>query len=131
MTTPSRFVPEMPADQFTAEFIERVLRQYLPAQPWWRRYSNTVTTAIGGAVTLVWWLASTGWDLPHWVQVTAGVVIFIGAVFGVKKTPNGLTPSTLNTAATLLASQVVLTPPAPEPALDPDADFYGKHAKVE
>lgn len=73
------------------DILGNILRDKVAEQPVYKRYANTVTTAIGAVVAIVWTLISLGVDLP--AQVGQGVLVII-AVFttvGVKLTPNGVT----------------------------------------
>lgn len=73
------------------DILGNLLRDQLHAQPIVKRYANTVTSAIGFLVAIVWALVSAGVDLPP--GVTAGVLVLVslGTVVGVKLTPNGVT----------------------------------------
>lgn len=102
--------PQIP-DDFLGEFVGEVIRDYLEEQPWWRRYANTVTAAVGGLVTLAAWLLASGLDLPTWALGLVGIVVFAGNVLGIKATRNGVTPST--------AAQIS--------AVIEDATYVGRH----
>lgn len=68
-----------------------MLRDKLAQQPTIKRYANTVTSAVGMIVGLVWTLVSSGVDLPAPVTTSVLVLISLGTVVGVKFTPNGIT----------------------------------------
>lgn len=85
-----------------AEAVERAVL----SQPWYQRYANTVTATLTGAVTLIYWLATSGLDLPTWFHVTGGVVMFVATVFGVNKTKNGMSPSTAVAVNTMVEETV-------------------------
>lgn len=84
MSTP---ITPPPAD----ELIE-VLRHQLEAQPWYKRFANTVTGIIGAITVAIWLAASAGLELPSEVTkwITLGIVV--ATVLGLYKTPNGTTP---------------------------------------
>lgn len=86
-------------DQANLAFVSRQLNAWLSEQPFWRRYANTVTTAVGGLVALAWWLSTTWTDAPPWLSTVIGILLFVASVVGVKATRNGMTPSTI--AATI------------------------------
>lgn len=86
--------------------LQDKLRELLEAQPWWKRSSNTVTSAVGGLVAFAWWLSATGADLPTEVTYAIAAVIFIGGVLGVKQTKNGITPSVVTKVVSQLASPI-------------------------
>ncbi|GAC71040.1 hypothetical protein [Gordonia soli] len=71
------------------------LRTELESQPWYARFSNTVTSAVGAAGLIVWLLVSNGVDIPGQVETGIGSVIAVLTVLGVLKTKNGITPSTV------------------------------------
>lgn len=72
------------------------IHEQVEAQPWWKTYSNTVTTAVGCAVTLAAWIASQEWARDDArVQAVVLALGFLGTVVGVKSTPNGWSPSQL------------------------------------
>lgn len=77
-----------PADN---DFIAE-LRQTLESQPWYRRFANTVTSAVGALFLILWFIASMGWDIPSNVTRGVGSAIAVFTVLGVLKTKNGLTP---------------------------------------
>ncbi|ATN89574.1 membrane protein [Gordonia phage Bonum] len=85
MTLPS--VPPVPA----SEVVDQ-LRADLHAQPWFKRFSNTVTTAFGGLTLVIWLLASNGYELSGTIQTAIGSVVVLATVLGVLQTPNGITP---------------------------------------
>jgi hypothetical protein len=73
------------------DIIGNILRDKLAEQPVIKRYANTVTTAVGALVAVVWTLVSLGVELP--AQVGQGVLVLIAILttVGVKLTPNGVT----------------------------------------
>lgn len=71
---------------WAADFLNRKFQE----QAWWRRKSNTVTAAVGLFVTLGAWAASQ-WASEPWAPTLTLVVGFVATVFGVSKTPNGIT----------------------------------------
>jgi hypothetical protein len=73
------------------DIIGSILRDKLAEQPLIKKYANTVTTAVGALVAVVWTLVSLGVELP--AQVGQGVLVLIAILttVGVKLTPNGVT----------------------------------------
>lgn len=69
-----------------------VLVEQMRHQPWWQRFSNTVTAAVGAAVALIWLATAAGLNVP--TEVTTGVAAAIPVLtaLGVLRTRNGLTP---------------------------------------
>jgi hypothetical protein len=100
--TPS--VRQMEIDAFHA-VVSNLLSE-LQNQPLWKKYSNTITAIISGLVVLAGWIVTTDIGLPHWFQIAAGVVMFIGSVLGIKSTKNGLTDSVLTSVLTAPGSPV-------------------------
>lgn len=90
MTLPN--VPEVPANEVIAE-----LRAKLEAQPWYKRFSNTVTSAVGALSIIIWLAATNGVDLPDGVETGVGSALAILTVLGVLKTKNGVTPRGVDT----------------------------------
>lgn len=68
--------------------------EWVEEQPWFRKYANTFVSIVSGLMTLAWWIVGTGIDIPHWATIVIGVVFFIASAFGIKKTRNGMTPTT-------------------------------------
>lgn len=73
------------------DIIGTILRDKLAEQPLIKKYANTVTTAVGALVAVVWTLVSLGVEMP--AQVGQGVLVLIAILttVGVKLTPNGVT----------------------------------------
>lgn len=86
MTLPS--IPEVPASAVVEE-----LQAKLEAQPWYKTFSNTVTTAVGALSIIIWLLAANGVDLPDEVQTGIGSALAVLTVLGVSLTKNGVTQS--------------------------------------
>lgn len=84
--------PLPPVDPNVQELID-LARKQMEAQPWYLRFSNTVTTAAGALLGILWLAASAGLEIPTDVTkwVTGAIVVL--TVLGVIKTPNGITPS--------------------------------------
>lgn len=76
------------------EYID-VLRDALQEQPWYRRFANTVTSAVGVLTIVVWLLVFTGTDIPDSVGKWVTGLLAVLTVLGVLKTKNGLTPRTV------------------------------------
>ena len=93
MTLPN--VPEVPANEVIDE-----LKVKLETQPWYARFSNTVTSAVGGLAIVIWLLAANGFDLPDGAQTGIGSALAVLTVLGVLKTKNGVTPRGIETVET-------------------------------
>ncbi|MGC5249487.1 hypothetical protein ACPXB3_21485 [Gordonia sp. DT219] len=75
----------------TTPDLTAILRDKLAEQPWWKKYANTVTTAITLGVNVLWVLVSLGVDIdPTIIGGVAAAIQALG-VLGVKLTPNGVT----------------------------------------
>lgn len=71
--------------------ILEVLRAKMAEQPLVKKYANTVTTAVGLAIALLWAVISAGVDVPEGITSSVLVLISLLTVVGVKFTPNGVT----------------------------------------
>lgn len=71
--------------------VTQILRDKLAEQPFYKKYANTVTSAVGLLVGAIWLLISTGVELPEDVTKGALIVIALLTTLGVYKTPNGVT----------------------------------------
>ena len=74
-----------------AQALVNEIRTQLERQPWYAKFSNTVTTAVGAVLTLIWLATTAGLEIPSDITkwVTAAIVAL--TVLGVLKTPNGVT----------------------------------------
>ena len=90
MTLPN--VPEVPASEVVDE-----LRAKLEAQPWYARFSNTVTSAVGSLALIIWLVTANGVEFPGGVSTGIGSGIAVLTVLGVLKTKNGVTPRGIET----------------------------------
>nr|DAK22701.1 MAG TPA: hypothetical protein [Caudoviricetes sp.] len=75
------------------EFIGDIIQTKLNEQPARRKYANTVTTAIGTAITVISQVLLLPLDLPDWVMWAALALTSLGTVLGVNKTKNGFSDS--------------------------------------
>lgn len=64
----------------------------LAAQPWWRRYANTVFTVASGVATFGTWALTTELGLPAPAKAALGLLVLIASVVGARATRNGVTP---------------------------------------
>lgn len=71
------------------------VRELIQSQPWYKRFSNTVTAGVGAMVSLVWLGSTVGLEIPDTVQKWGFVVIGVLTALGVRKTPNGMTDTQL------------------------------------
>ncbi|AKJ72381.1 holin [Gordonia phage GTE8] len=85
MTLPN--IPPVPATEVVDE-----LREQLQRQPWYARFANTVTTAVGALALIVWLLTSNGVGIDPAIVTAVGSVLGVLTTLGVLKTPNGITP---------------------------------------
>ncbi|WFN94182.1 hypothetical protein [Gordonia sihwensis] len=72
--------------------LSSVLDAAIKDQPWYRRYSNTITAAAAGVVALGTWVTMTWTDLPPVVATIIGGVVMVAGVLAQRSTKNGLTP---------------------------------------
>lgn len=73
----------------TGKYINRRFQE----QSWFQRNANTITTAGGFVATVLAWLVSQPFASDPRVQFAVLIVGFLLTVFGVKKTPNGISAS--------------------------------------
>lgn len=84
MTLPS--IPPVPA----TEVVDQ-LRADLQAQPWFKRFSNTVSSAVGVLALVIWVAVTNGVQIDPAIQTGVGALLAVLTVLGVLKTPNGVT----------------------------------------
>ena len=89
--------------------LDDMLRAALEAQPWYRKYSNEITTGFFGLLQVLGFIIGTGVELPAWAQISIAGVLLVGNVLGIKKTTNGVTDAS--------ADQIVRTV----------EDYVGRH----
>ncbi|QAU06376.1 hypothetical protein SEA_WHOSEMANZ_50 [Gordonia phage WhoseManz] len=89
MTNPN--IPNLPPPVPTEAVVEE-LRAQLEAQPWYRRFANTVTAAAGLLSLLIWTLIANGVEIPGEVGTAIGSALGLLTLLGLLKTPNGITP---------------------------------------
>ncbi|AVD99798.1 membrane protein [Gordonia phage Flapper] len=85
MTLPN--VPDVPSSVVIDE-----LRATLERQPWYKRFANTVTTAVGALALIAWLLTSNGIGIDPAIVTAVGSALGVLTTLGVLKTPNGVTP---------------------------------------
>lgn len=73
------------------DMLGNILRDQMAEQPLFKRYANTVTSAVGLLVAVVWTLISVGVDMPPGVMAGVLVLVSVFTTVGVKLTPNGVT----------------------------------------
>jgi hypothetical protein len=71
------------------------VKELIQSQPWYKRFSNTITASVGSLVGLLWLAVSFGVDVPDDVSKWVFVVIGILTALGILKTPNGMTETQL------------------------------------
>lgn len=95
-------LPETAKKEMESQALSLVVQRLLVEmnkQPWWKKYSNTVTAIVAGLVVFAGWITTTGIDLPQWATALIGVVLFIGSVLGIRTTKNGITESVVEKVA--------------------------------
>ena len=75
------------------EFIGDIIQTKLSEQPGHKKIANTITTAVGAAITVVSQVLLMPLDLPDWVMWAALALTSLGTVLGVNKTKNGFSES--------------------------------------
>lgn len=75
-----------------ATAIEDALAAALQAQPWWRRWSNTICAFASATVTLGTWATATWTGMPQTAATVLGAVVMVAGVLAQRATRNGLTP---------------------------------------
>lgn len=75
-----------------ATAIEDALAAALQAQPWWRRWSNTICAFASAMVTLGTWATATWTGMPQTAATVLGAVVMVAGVLAQRATRNGLTP---------------------------------------
>lgn len=85
MTLPN--IPDVPSSVLIDE-----LRASLQRQPWYKRFANTVSSAVGVLSLVVWVAIANGVEIDPAVQTGVGAVLAVLTVLGVLRTPNGVTP---------------------------------------
>jgi len=70
--------------------INDLLRSAVESQPWWKKYSNTITTVYFTLLHLAWLTLGLGTELPEPVVYSITAVIAVGNILGIKGTKNGI-----------------------------------------
>lgn len=68
----------------------KYLREKAQTQPWFRKYSNTVTGGVGAAGSIIWLLITMGVEIPAAVANPVFSVLAVLTAVGLFNTPNGL-----------------------------------------
>lgn len=97
-------------------------RHKLEAQPWWKQKSNTVTTAVSGAITYAWWLIGSATELPQSAVIGIGALLFVGQIVGVNGTKNGFTRAEATRVQAAVAANGLTVPVQSSPPLPGDRD---------
>jgi uncharacterized membrane protein len=71
------------------------VKELIQSQPWYKRFSNTVTAGVGSVVGLIWLTVSFGVDVPDDVSKWVFAIIGVLTMLGILKTPNGMTEGQL------------------------------------
>ena len=72
--------------------VSNALADALQAQPWWKRYANTVVAALTMTGTFLAWLLMSWADAPGIAKTILGIAAVIVGVLVQRLTPNGVTP---------------------------------------
>lgn len=75
------------------EFINDLIAHKLDKQPAAKKFANTVTTAIGTAITILSQIMLAPLELPDWVMWVALALTTLGTLLGVSNTKNGFSDS--------------------------------------
>lgn len=84
------------------EYAVQALREQLEAQPWYKRFSNTVTSAVGALSLVLWLVVSSGVELSEGVQRWGAGIVSVLTVLGVLSTKNGVSPEEVDRAEAAL-----------------------------
>lgn len=91
----------------TLDAVQTAIATAIEAQPWYRRFANTVNASLGGAAgalaTLAAAYAATG--RADSTAVLVGAAAAIAAGIAARLTKNGVTPSTGATISAVVAAQ--------------------------
>nr|DAO82729.1 MAG TPA: hypothetical protein [Caudoviricetes sp.] len=91
----------------TLDTVQAAIATAIEAQPWYRRFANTVNASLGGVAgalaTLAAAYAATG--RADSTAVLVGAAAAIAAGIAARLTKNGVTPSTGETITTAVAAQ--------------------------
>lgn len=82
--------PKAEATYYNPEDPLRALRELAARQPWFKKYSNTVTGSVGAVANIAWVLLSLGIDVPQRVAYPVFGLLSVLTALGLFKTPNGL-----------------------------------------
>lgn len=82
--------PKAEAAYYDPQDPLRYLREIAARQPWFKKYSNTVTGSVGAAANIAWVLLSLGIDIPQQVAYPVFGGLAVLTALGLFKTPNGL-----------------------------------------
>lgn len=74
------------------EILLDELRAQMADQPWYQRFSNTVTSAAGAVVLILWVAIAAGVGVDQEVLASVAGAIGVLTTAGVLKTKNGITP---------------------------------------
>ncbi|MBM4592049.1 hypothetical protein GS454_01315 [Rhodococcus hoagii] len=86
--------------------LDDVLQAAIAAQPWYRKYSNELTTLYFALLQAISLVIGFGIELPGWAMIAVSGVIFVGNLFGLSKTANGITDATAEKLKADLTSYV-------------------------
>jgi hypothetical protein len=74
---------------------QQQLQGVLKEQPWYKRYSNTLVAFSSALTAFLVWAGGNSIALPDYVTVVVGVLLVALQTLGIRATPNGVTPSTV------------------------------------
>lgn len=91
----------------TLDAVQTAIATAIEAQPWYRRFANTVNASLGGVAGALATLAAayTATGRADSTAVLVGAAAVIAAGIAARLTKNGVTPSTGETITAVVAAQ--------------------------
>lgn len=74
---------------------QQQLQAAIREQPWYKRYSNTAVALASGLTAFVVWAGGNSIELPEYVILPIGILLVALQTLGIRATPNGIAPSTV------------------------------------
>lgn len=74
---------------------QQQLQAALKDQSWYKRYSNTAVALMTGLTSFLVWAGANSIELPEYVYLPIGLLLVALQTLGIKATPNGIAPSTV------------------------------------
>ncbi|AEV52098.1 putative holin [Rhodococcus phage RGL3] len=76
--------------QIPTDALHEAFDNLIGDQPWYKRYANTVTTAVFSVLQALWLALSLGVDLPTPAVWGVAGLVLVGQIIGVFKTKSGV-----------------------------------------